>query len=86
VDVVAHVLGAVRSRLGYAENGCTVLVVTGHGYLGQGGHGRPEPEVVTAWAGAAGPGITPGGPPPVTRQTQVAPFVLAILGSPPGPG
>jgi len=80
------VLGAARSRPGYAGKGWTVLVVTGYGHPGQGGPGGREPEVVTAWAGPAGPGITPGGPPPATRQTRVAPFVLAILGAPPGPG
>jgi hypothetical protein len=86
VDVAAHALGAVRSRPGDAGKGGRVLVVTDHGHLGQHGPGGREPEVVTAWAGAAGPGITPGGPPPATGQTQVALFVLAIPGSPPGPG
>jgi predicted AlkP superfamily pyrophosphatase or phosphodiesterase len=81
-----RLLGALRARPGYAQEGWTVLVVTDHGHLDQGGHGGREPEVVTAWAAAAGPGVTPGGPPPLTRQTQVAPFVLAALGSRPGPG
>jgi hypothetical protein len=58
------------------------VVVTDHGHLDQGGHGGREPEVATAWA-AAGPGIGPGGPAPVTRQDQVAPLVLAALGDMP---
>ncbi len=56
------------------------MVVTDHGHLDRGGHGGREPEVTTAWAAAAGPGISPGGPPAVTRQMQVAPLVLAALG------
>jgi predicted AlkP superfamily pyrophosphatase or phosphodiesterase len=81
-----RLLSAVRSRPGYAAEAWTVVVVTDHGHLDQGGHGGREPEVTTAWAAAAGPGIRPGGPPPVTRQTQVAPLVLGALGWPPGPG
>jgi len=81
-----QLLAAVRSRPGYAAEGWTVVVVTDHGHLNQGGHGGREPEVTTAWAAAAGPGIRPGGPPPVTRQAQVAPLVLGALGWPPGPG
>jgi hypothetical protein len=50
--------------------------------LDQGGHGGREPEVTTAWAAAAGPGIRPGGPPLITRQVQVPPLVLAALGDP----
>ncbi len=52
------------------------MVVTDHGHLDEGGHGGREPEVTTAWAAAAGPGIDPGGPPLITRQEQVAPLVL----------
>jgi len=77
---VGRLLAAVRSRPGYAAEGWTTVVVTDHGHLDQGGHGGREPEVATAWAAAAGPGIRPGGPPPVTRQDQIAPLVLAALG------
>jgi hypothetical protein len=48
--------------------------------------GRDEPEVTMAWAAAAGPGIVPGGPPLITRQTEVAPLVLAALGGQRGEG
>ena len=51
-----------------------------------GGHGGREPEVTTAWAAAAGPGIRPGAPPLITRQEEVAPLVLAAAGWPPGQG
>jgi predicted AlkP superfamily pyrophosphatase or phosphodiesterase len=77
---VGRLLAAVRSRPGYEQEGWTTVVVTDHGHLDQGGHGGREPEVATAWAAAAGPGIDPGGPPAVTRQEQIAPLVLAALG------
>jgi predicted AlkP superfamily pyrophosphatase or phosphodiesterase len=77
---VGRLLAAVRSRPRYAEEGWTTVVVTDHGHLDAGGHGGREPEVATAWAAAAGPGIEPGGQPLITRQTDVAPLVLAALG------
>jgi predicted AlkP superfamily pyrophosphatase or phosphodiesterase len=91
---VGRLLAAVRSRPSLADEAWTTVVVTDHGHLDQGGHGGREPEVATAWAAAAGPGIQPGGPgiqpggpgiqpggpAPVTRQDQVAPLVLAALG------
>jgi hypothetical protein len=70
----------LRSRPDYADEDWTVIAVTDHGHLDEGGHGGREPVVVTAWAAAAGAGITPGGPPPITRQTDVAPLVLAAAG------
>ncbi len=83
---VGRLLAAVRSRPGYDREGWTVVVVTDHGHLDQGGHGGREPEVATAWAAAAGPGIRPDGARLVTRQDQIAPLVLAALGLSPGPG
>jgi len=77
---VGRLLAAVRSRPSAATEGWTVVVVTDHGHLDQGGHGGREPEVAAAWAAAAGPGIDPGTPPRITRQTDVAPLVLAALG------
>jgi predicted AlkP superfamily pyrophosphatase or phosphodiesterase len=77
---VGRLLAAVRSRPSFADEGWTVVVVTDHGHLDRGGHGGREPEVATAWAAAAGPGIEPGGPARITRQTDVAPLVLAALG------
>jgi len=82
---VGRLLAAVRSRSSAAYEGWTIVVVTDHGHLDEGGHGGREPEVATAWAAAAGPGIGPGST-PVTRQTQIAPLVLAALGWPLGPG
>ncbi len=76
----------LRSRPAYAAEDWTLIAITDHGHLDAGGHGGREPEVVTAWAAAAGPGIAPGGPPLITRQTDVAPLVLAAAGLPAGPG
>jgi predicted AlkP superfamily pyrophosphatase or phosphodiesterase len=77
---VGRLLGAVRGRPSYPRERWTAVVVTDHGHLDEGGHGGREPEVTTAWAAAAGPGIEPGGPPLITRQDQVAPLVLGAAG------
>jgi Type I phosphodiesterase / nucleotide pyrophosphatase len=93
---VGRLVAAVRSRSrtssrsrsrtsGPAEN-WTIVVVTDHGHLDEGGHGGREHEVVTAWAAAAGPGIRPSAAPPITRQDEVAPLVLAAAGCPAHPG
>jgi type I phosphodiesterase/nucleotide pyrophosphatase len=74
---VGRLLDAVSS---YPRERWTVVVVTDHGHLDEGGHGGREPEVTAAWAAAAGPGIAPGGPPLITRQDQVAPLVLGAVG------
>jgi Type I phosphodiesterase / nucleotide pyrophosphatase len=77
---VGRLLSAVRSRPSSDAEGWTIVVVTDHGHLDQGGHGGREPEVATAWAAAAGPGVSPDGAPLITRQTQIAALVLAALG------
>ncbi len=74
-----RLVAAVRARPGYDRESWTIVAVTDHGHLDQGGHGGREPEVVTAWVAAAGPGVRPGDA-PLMRQTQVAPLVLAALG------
>jgi predicted AlkP superfamily pyrophosphatase or phosphodiesterase len=79
-----RLMGAVRSRQSYQREDWTIVVVTDHGHLDAGGHGGREPEVTTAWAAAAGPGIRPADPPLITRQEEVAPLVLAAAGWPPG--
>ena len=58
---------------------CWATIATGTGVAG---HGGREPEVTTAWAAAAGPGIRPGAPPLVARLEEVAPLVLAAAGCP----
>ena len=66
----------------------TLLAVSGWPPLArpEGGHGGREPEVATAWAAAAGPGIRPGTGPQITSQDEVAPLVLAATGWPAGQG
>ena len=81
---VGRLVAAVRSRPSGPEEDWTIVVVTDHGHLDEGGHGGREPEVATAWAAAAGPGIRPGAPPPITRHEDVAPLVLAAAGVPAG--
>ena len=81
---VGRLLGTILSRRSYQRENWTIVVVTDHGHLDGGGHGGREPEVTTAWAAAAGPGIRPGAPPLITRQEEVAPLVLAAAGWPPG--
>jgi hypothetical protein len=77
-----QLISAVRSRP--AGEDWTIVAVTDHGHLDGGGHGGREPEVVTAWAAVAGPGIDPAGPPPVRSQLDVAPLVLAAAALAPG--
>jgi hypothetical protein len=77
---VGRLLAAIRSRPSYQRESWTIVVVTDHGHLDEGGHGGREPEVATAWAAGAGPGIRPGTQPPITRQDEVAPLVLAAAG------
>jgi len=79
---VGRLVAAVRSRPSWARENWTIVVLTDHGHLDGGGHGGREPEVATAWAAAAGPGIRPGAPPLITRQEEVAPLVLAAAGCP----
>ena len=79
-----RLMGAVRTRRSYEREDWTIVAVTDHGHLDGGGHGGREPEVTTAWAAAAGPGIRPGAQPLITRQEEVAPLVLAAAGWPPG--
>ncbi len=81
-----RLMGAVRSRRSCEQENWTIVAVTDHGHLDGGGHGGREPEVATAWAAAAGPGIRAAGPPLITRQEEVAPLVLAAAGWPPGQG
>jgi Type I phosphodiesterase / nucleotide pyrophosphatase len=80
---VGRLGAAVRGRPADEQQNWTVVVVTDHGHLDQGGR---QSEVTTAWAAAAGPGIGPGIPPRITRQEQVAPLVLAALGRSLGQG
>ncbi len=82
---LGRLLAAVESRPGYAEEEWTVIVVTDHGHLDQGGHGGRSTLERTAWVAAAGPGIEPGGPVLTVRHTDVAAHVYAALEITPDP-
>ncbi len=74
---VGRLVAAAGTRPPGPGEDWTIVVVTDHGHLDEGGHGGREPEVTTAWAAAAGPGIRPDAAPRITRQDEVAPLVLA---------
>ncbi|GAA2148035.1 alkaline phosphatase family protein [Kitasatospora kazusensis] len=82
---LGRLLAAVRSRPGYAGEEWTVIVVTDHGHLDQGGHGGRTDLERTAWIAASGPGITPGAPVAPLHHTDVAAHVYAALEIVPDP-
>jgi hypothetical protein len=70
---VGRLVAAVRSRPS-AED-WTIVVVTDHGHVDEGGHGGREPEVLTAWAAVSGADV-----PMVSSQRDIAPLVLGAVG------
>ncbi|MFF3159660.1 alkaline phosphatase family protein [Streptomyces sp. NPDC057910] len=54
---LGRLLAAVQSRPGYDSEQWTVIVVTDHGHVQQGGHGGSSEAERTAWIAAQGPGI-----------------------------
>lgn len=80
---VGRLVAAVRSRAAGSGSGSgpgsgedwTIVVVTDHGHVDEGGHGGREPEVLTAWASVSGSGAKP-----VASQRDIAPLVLAAVG------
>jgi Type I phosphodiesterase / nucleotide pyrophosphatase len=69
---VGRLVSAARSRP--ADEEWTIVVVTDHGHVDEGGHGGREAEVVTAWAAVSGASS------PVASQRDIAPLVLAAVG------
>ena len=78
-------LDAVRSRAAYQDEQWTVIVVTDHGHLDQGGHGGRSTLERTAWVAACGPGLEPGAPVQPVRHVDVAAHVYAALEITPDP-
>jgi arylsulfatase A-like enzyme len=72
---IGRLLAVVRSR----SEQWTVIVVTDHGHLDEGGHGGPSPAERTAWIAACGPDL-PRAPDRRLRHTDVAAHVYAALG------
>ena len=58
----------------------TAVVVADHGHTLGGGHGGDEPDVVTTWMVAAGPGVSPGEIQGVHSALAVAPATAAAPG------
>ncbi|MEY9872636.1 arylsulfatase A-like enzyme [Streptacidiphilus sp. MAP12-33] len=73
-------LDAVRSRPTYADEDWTVIVVTDHGHVDEGGHGGDSVLERTAWIACAGPEFTPGAITAPLRHVDVVPQVFASLG------
>jgi predicted AlkP superfamily pyrophosphatase or phosphodiesterase len=82
---LGRLLKAVRNRPTYADEEWTVIVVTDHGHLDQGGHGGRTEVERTAWIAACGPDLTPGAPVLAVRHVDVAAHVFAALEIVPDP-
>jgi predicted AlkP superfamily pyrophosphatase or phosphodiesterase len=57
---LGRLLDAVRGRAEYPLEDWTVIVVTDHGHVDEGGHGGRSTLERTAWIAACGPDIAPG--------------------------
>ncbi|KJK59687.1 alkaline phosphatase family protein [Saccharothrix sp. ST-888] len=79
---LGRLLEAIEDR---ADEEWTVIVVTDHGHVDQGGHGGRTELERTAWIAARGPGIVPGAPVADLHHTDVAAHVYAALEIVPDP-
>jgi predicted AlkP superfamily pyrophosphatase or phosphodiesterase len=77
---VGWLTATLRSRPGFAGESWTVILVTDHGHLDQGGHGGESDEERTAWVAAFGPGIDAGSDYGTLRHVDVAAHVYEALG------
>ncbi|WP_042375847.1 alkaline phosphatase family protein [Streptacidiphilus melanogenes] len=77
---LGRLLDAVRARPTYAEEDWTVIVVTDHGHVDEGGHGGDSVLERTAWIACSGPEFTPGAITAPLRHVDVVPQVFASLG------
>ncbi|GAA1957687.1 alkaline phosphatase family protein [Kitasatospora viridis] len=82
---LGRLLAALEARPGYPQEEWTVIVVTDHGHLDQGGHGGRSELERTAWVAASGPGLAPGGAVEPVRHVDVAAHVFAALQIVPDP-
>ncbi|MFE0459523.1 alkaline phosphatase family protein [Kitasatospora sp. NPDC058965] len=82
---LGRLLAAVRSRPGYPDEEWTVIVVTDHGHVDQGGHGGRSTLERTAWVAACGPDLPPGVPVRPVRHVDVAAHVYQALQIVPDP-
>ena len=71
----------MRGRTGYASEDWTVIVVTDHGHVDEGGHGGRSTLERTAWIAACGPDIAPGvSPEHELRHADVGVHTFTALG------
>jgi hypothetical protein len=77
---LGELVAAVRSRPAFGAEAWTVVVVTDHGHVDEGGHGGDSDVERTAWIAAFGPGIEAGADHGVLRHVDVAAHVYAALG------
>ena len=78
---LGRLLDAVRSRAEYPQEDWTVIVVTDHGHVDEGGHGGRSTLERTAWIAACGPDIAPGvSPERELQHADVAVHTFTALG------
>jgi predicted AlkP superfamily pyrophosphatase or phosphodiesterase len=77
---VGRLVAALRSRPGFAEEAWTVIAVTDHGHVDEGGHGGESDVERTAWIAACGPGIVAGVEMGTLRHVDVAAHVFEAVG------
>ena len=77
---VGRLLVALRGRPDFAAEDWTVILVTDHGHVDEGGHGGDSDEERTAWVAAFGPGIMPGSEYGILRHVDIAAHVYEALG------
>ena len=77
---VGALLAAIRSRPEYATENWTVILVTDHGHVDEGGHGGGSDAERTAWVAASGPGIEAGAAHGPVRHVDIAAHVFETLG------
>lgn len=76
---LGQLLEAIDSRPTRAQEEWTVIVVTDHGHLDEGGHGGDSDEERTAWMLASGPGLPEGIK--ALDHADIAVQVLATFGA-----
>jgi hypothetical protein len=77
---VGRLLAALRARPSYDDEAWTVILVTDHGHVDEGGHGGDSDVERTAWIAACGPGIVAGSEMGTLRHVDVTAHVYEAVG------
>jgi hypothetical protein len=78
---LGRLLDALQARDAGPDEDWTVIVVTDHGHVDEGGHGQRSDVERTAWIAAAGPDLAPGvAPSRELHHADVAAHVFKALG------